>query len=249
MAHGLGWGRRHLRWGLPLGVGIPFGLLFGYRGGFIDALISRYHRTPLLAARFLISPSRGGVPGPEPRQCMIAIGISTRPIFVRLTAASDQRQRVEVYVEAGPRPWAIPRWRIWGSISCPNIMPRRYWVQATLSIAAAIIAGSGACRSLPGQQPPAPSWGSMLNAAHAPHQRAMDGDWAGAGNFSRGAVGSTWFGAACGRARSKGASRHCRAERRQSQSLPIKAGLLRREPVHRRAFRATRWSSQWTRVA
>jgi len=39
--------------GIALGVGIPFGLLSGYRGGFIDALISRI-TDAMLACPFLI---------------------------------------------------------------------------------------------------------------------------------------------------------------------------------------------------
>ncbi len=46
----------------------------------------------------------------------------------------------------------------------PNILPALL-VQATLSIAAAIIAEAALSFLGLGQQPPAPSWGSMLNAA------------------------------------------------------------------------------------
>src|ERR1700722_5924328 len=39
--------------GIALGIGVPFGLLSGYRGGFIDALISRI-TDAMLACPFLI---------------------------------------------------------------------------------------------------------------------------------------------------------------------------------------------------
>ena len=57
-----------------------------------------------------------------------------------------------------------PRWRIALFHILPNIMPALL-VQATLSIAAAIIAEAALSFLGLGQQPPAPSWGSMLNAA------------------------------------------------------------------------------------
>ena len=57
-----------------------------------------------------------------------------------------------------------PRWRIALVHILPNILPALL-VQATLSIAAAIIAEAALSFLGLGQQPPAPSWGSMLNAA------------------------------------------------------------------------------------
>ena len=57
-----------------------------------------------------------------------------------------------------------PRWRIALFHILPNILPALL-VQATLSIAAAIIAEAALSFLGLGQQPPAPSWGSMLNSA------------------------------------------------------------------------------------
>ena len=61
-------------------------------------------------------------------------------------------------------PSAIRRWRIALFHILPNILPALL-VQATLSIAAAIIAEAALSFLGLGQQPPAPSWGSMLNSA------------------------------------------------------------------------------------
>lgn len=94
---------------------------------------------------------------------MIAIGISAAPIFIRLTRAQVQAVKVEDYVEAaravGNPPWRIAVWHI-----LPNIWPA-LMVQATLTIASAIIAEASLSFLGLGQQPPAPSWGSMLNTA------------------------------------------------------------------------------------
>ena len=57
-----------------------------------------------------------------------------------------------------------PHWRIALLHILPNILPALL-VQATLSVAAAIIAEAALSFLGLGQQPPAPSWGSMLNAA------------------------------------------------------------------------------------
>jgi peptide/nickel transport system permease protein len=71
--------------------------------------------------------------------------------------------KVEDYVEAA-RAVGNPAWRIAMRHILPNIMPALL-VQATLAIAAAIIAEASLSFLGLGQQPPAPSWGSMLNTA------------------------------------------------------------------------------------
>jgi peptide/nickel transport system permease protein len=71
--------------------------------------------------------------------------------------------KAEDYVEAA-RALGNPPWRIAFSHILPNILPALL-VQATLSIAAAIIAEAALSFLGLGQQPPAPSWGSMLNVA------------------------------------------------------------------------------------
>jgi peptide/nickel transport system permease protein len=94
---------------------------------------------------------------------MIAIGVTATPIFVRLTRGQVIAVKVEDYVEAA-RAIGAPRWRIALRHILPNILPQ-LMVQATLTIATAIIAEASLSFLGLGQQPPAPSWGSMLNVA------------------------------------------------------------------------------------
>jgi peptide/nickel transport system permease protein len=148
---------------IALGIGVPFGLLSGYRGGFIDALISRITDAMLACPFLILAIALAAFLGPSLRNAMIAIGISTTPIFIRLTRGQTLGVKVEDYVEAA-RAMGNPRWRIALFHILPNIMPALL-VQATLSIAAAIIAEAALSFLGLGQQPPAPSWGSMLNAA------------------------------------------------------------------------------------
>jgi peptide/nickel transport system permease protein len=149
--------------GIALFVGVPFGLLSGYRDGFVDALISRITDAMLACPFLILAIALAAFLGPSLADAMIAIGISTTPIFVRLTRAQTMNVKVEDYVEAA-RAMGNPRWRIALFHILPNIMPALL-VQATLSIAAAIIAEAALSFLGLGQQPPAPSWGSMLNAA------------------------------------------------------------------------------------
>jgi peptide/nickel transport system permease protein len=149
--------------GIALGIGVPFGLLSGYRGGFVDALISRITDAMLACPFLILAIALAAFLGPSLGNAMIAIGITTTPIFVRLTRAQTMNVKVEDYVEAA-RAMGNPRWRIALFHILPNILPALL-VQATLSIAAAIIAEAALSFLGLGQQPPAPSWGSMLNAA------------------------------------------------------------------------------------
>src|SRR3954453_8678140 len=149
--------------GIALFIGVPLGLLSGYRGGFIDVLISRITDAMLACPFLILAIALAGFFGPGLRNAMIAIGISTTTRFVRLTRGQVMSVKVEDYVEAA-RAMGNPRWRIALFHILPNIMPALL-VQATLSIAAAIIAEAALSFLGLGQQPPQPSWGSMLNAA------------------------------------------------------------------------------------
>ena len=149
--------------GIALCVGVPFGLLAGYRGGWIDALISRIADAMLACPFLILAIALAAFLGPSLGNAMIAVGISTTPIFIRLTRGQVIGVKVEDYVEAA-RAMGNPGWRIALFHILPNILPALL-VQATLSIAAAIIAEAALSFLGLGQQPPAPSWGSMLNAA------------------------------------------------------------------------------------
>jgi len=148
---------------IALSIGVPLGLIAGYIGGFVDALISRIIDAMLAIPFLILAIALAAFLGPSLGNAMIAIGISTTPIFVRLTRGQVMAVKVEDYIEAA-RAVGNPRWRIALVHILPNIMPALL-VQATLSIATAIIAEAALSFLGLGQQPPAPSWGSMLNSA------------------------------------------------------------------------------------
>lgn len=148
---------------IALAIGVPLGLLAGYRGGFIDALLSRMTDAMLACPFIILAIALAAFLGPSLGNAMIAIGITTTPVFVRLTRGQVMAVKVEEYIEAA-RAVGNPRWRIAIVHILPNILPALL-VQATLSIAAAIIAEAALSFLGLGQQPPYPSWGSMLNSA------------------------------------------------------------------------------------
>jgi len=148
---------------ISLSIGVPVGLLAGYAGGKTDLLISRL-TDALLACPFLIlAIALAAFLGPSLTNAMIAIGISATPVFIRLTRGQTLAVKAEDFVLAA-RAVGNPPWRIAIRHVLPNVAPALI-VQATLAIAAAVIAEASLSFLGLGQQPPAPSWGSMLNTA------------------------------------------------------------------------------------
>jgi len=148
---------------IALALGVPIGLVAGYVGGFTDGLISRVVDAMLACPFLILAIALAAFLGPSLTNAMIAIGISATPIFVRLTRAQVLAVKVEDYVEAA-RAVGNSHWRIALRHVLPNVLPPLI-VQATLATAAAIIAEASLSFLGLGQQPPAPSWGSMLNTA------------------------------------------------------------------------------------
>jgi peptide/nickel transport system permease protein len=149
--------------GIALGIGVPLGLLAGYAGGWIDAVLSRLVDAMLAVPFLILAITLAAFLGPSLGNAMIAIGVTATPIFVRLTRGQTLAAKVEDYVEAA-RAVGNPHWRIALRHVLPNIVPPLL-VQASLAVAAAIIAEAALSFLGLGQQPPAPSWGSMLNSA------------------------------------------------------------------------------------
>jgi peptide/nickel transport system permease protein len=148
---------------ISLALGVPIGLLAGYVGRWIDGLLMRITDAMLACPFLILAIALAAFLGPNLTNAMIAIGVSAMPAFIRLTRAQVMAAKVEDYVEAA-RAVGNPHFRIVLRHILPNIVAP-VMVQATLAIAAAIIAEASLSFLGLGQQPPAPSWGSMLNTA------------------------------------------------------------------------------------
>jgi peptide/nickel transport system permease protein len=144
-------------------VGVPIGLLGGFAGGKTDMIIGRLVDAMLASPFLILAIALAAFLGPSLQNAMIAIGITATPIFVRISRAATLDATSNEYVEAA-RALGNPPWRVAVRHVLPNIIPP-IMVQATLAIAGAIIAEASLSFLGLGQQPPAPSWGSMLNAA------------------------------------------------------------------------------------
>jgi peptide/nickel transport system permease protein len=150
---------------IAMAVGVPFGTVSGYFGGAVDAVMMRITDGLLSIPALILAIALAAFLGPSLGNAMLAIGIAAAPIFMRLTRGQVVALRQEQFVEAA-RTMGFSRPRIMFVHILPNVVPVLV-VQATLSMAAAIIAEAGLSFLGLGQQPPDPSWGASLNAARS----------------------------------------------------------------------------------
>ena len=148
---------------IALVASIPLGLLSGCTGGWLDGLIMRITDAMLAIPFLVVAIALAAFLGPSLTNAMIAIGIAALPTFLRLARGTALAITTEEYIESA-RSLGCSRVRIAVRHVLPNIVPPLL-IQSSLTAAAAIIAEASLSFLGLGQQPPAPSWGSMLNAA------------------------------------------------------------------------------------
>ena len=144
-------------------IGLPLGLIAGYFSGPVDMAISRL-ADALLACPFLVlAIALAAFLGPSLENAMIAIGISAMPIFIRVARAQTLIVCTEDYIAAA-RSQGLGHVAILTGQVLPNVLAPIV-VQATLTMAIAVLAEASLAFLGLGQLPPAPSWGSMLDVA------------------------------------------------------------------------------------
>jgi len=164
--------------GIGAGLGVPLGMIAAWRGGWVDEAIMRAgdfaFAFPALLSAIMIT----AIAGPGAINAIIAIGIFNIPVFARLTRAAALERIGLDYVLAARLAGKTPV-RIAIEHVLPNIAAVLI-VQGTIQLALAILAEAGLSYLGLGAQPPAPSWGKMLNDAQtliflAPHLALFPG--------------------------------------------------------------------------
>ncbi len=153
-------------------VGVVLGIVSGYYGGKVDTIIMRTMDVLLAFPGILLALAIVSVLGGSLFNVIIAVAISSVPVFARIVRGSTLETRKLEYVDAiralGASDFRIIFKHILPNVSSPII------VQATLSIATAILSASGLSFLGLGAQPPTPEWGAMLSDGrnylfNAPH--------------------------------------------------------------------------------
>ncbi|HSF06220.1 MAG TPA: ABC transporter permease [Methylomirabilota bacterium] len=148
---------------LAMLAGVPLGLLSGFYRGALDQLIMRLTDAWLSFPFLILAIGLVTILGPSLTNATLAIALGATPTFVRLTRGLVLAVREEDYVQ-GARALGAGDVRLMAQHIIPNIFSV-ILVQATVSIPTAIIAEAILSFLGLGVQPPAPSWGTMLNTA------------------------------------------------------------------------------------
>lgn len=148
---------------MSLVIGLPLGVISGYFGGWIDNVLMRLVDTLLAFPALLLALTISAVLGPNLTNTIIAIGIAFTPYLARIIRGEALRVAQMPYVEAARSAGTTDTMMILRHV-LPNIMPPII-VQATISLAFAILAEAGLSFLGLGTQPPDASWGLMIQAS------------------------------------------------------------------------------------
>lgn len=151
--------------GLGAGVGISTGLLAGYLGGTLETAFMRVYDALLAFPTILLGIGVVAVLGSGPLNVAYAIAIAQTPNFARLTRSCVLSEREREYVTAARCLGAGDRRIMWLHV-LPNCLAPLL-VQLSLAMGIAVLAEAGLSFLGLGTQPPAPSWGAMLNESRA----------------------------------------------------------------------------------
>jgi peptide/nickel transport system permease protein len=145
---------------IAVGIGAPIGLVSGFYGGRLDALLMRVIDVLLAFPGILLALAIVSVLTPGLGNVMIAVGLAAVPTYARLVRASVLSAREQVYVEAaraiGGRDRTILTRYILPNVVAPLI------VTATLGLGTAILSAAALSFLGLGSQPPTAEWGRML---------------------------------------------------------------------------------------
>ncbi len=149
--------------GIAMAVGVPVGVLSGYYGGWADLLIMRWIDIMLAFPYILLALAIVATIGPNLRNAMIAIGISSVPGWVRLVRGNVLSAARNDYVSAAQALGATDR-RVMFVHVLPNTISSVV-VLATLQFPTAVLAAAALSFVGLGAQPPSPEWGALLIGA------------------------------------------------------------------------------------
>ena len=155
---------------LAMVTGGLLGLLAGYAGGRIDGLVMRVMDAVLSFPPLVLALALGAVLGAGLTGVVIALGVVYTPTFARLMRGQVLTITARDYVEAA-RALGAPGWRVAWHHVLPNAAAPIV-IQASLSVAFAILAEASLSFLGLGIQPPGASWGSMINAGRGYLQQA-----------------------------------------------------------------------------
>jgi ABC-type dipeptide/oligopeptide/nickel transport system permease subunit len=143
-------------------IGTLLGLISGYRGGLWDTVIQRVNDILLAFPTILLAIALVAFLGQGVHSLVIAIAVSSMPVYVRLVRASVLQVVTEDYVVAA-KMLGLSEWSIMVKHILPNVMAP-VLVQLSYHMGLAILIASALGFLGLGVPPPSPEWGAMIGS-------------------------------------------------------------------------------------
>jgi ABC-type dipeptide/oligopeptide/nickel transport system permease subunit len=145
---------------LAVAIGVTTGLVAGYFGGWIDAIVTAFVNIMLSVPYLVLVIVIAAIFGRSLLNVILIFGVTSSPVFVRLTRGEVLRLKNEEYVQS-----AYSLGAGWGRIVMRHILPNMFgslMTLATFEISAMIFYESGLSFLGLSVPPEVPSWGNML---------------------------------------------------------------------------------------
>lgn len=168
-------------------LGASLGLFLGYRGGWVDEVISRALDSLLAIPALLLAMVMLGTIGPSPVGIIIVIVLLYLPIVARVIRSAALNARASGYVEAARLRGESTAYILFREI-LPAALPALA-VEAALRFSYAIFLTASLGFLGLGVQPPSPDWGRMVNEAREGFARAPWALWFPAGAIAALVIG------------------------------------------------------------
>ncbi|WP_037085710.1 ABC transporter permease [Neorhizobium vignae] len=144
-------------------IGVPLGIIAGYRGGWVRAVIMRITELFLAVPGLALALAIVAALGPGITNCVVALSLVWWPGYVRLVEAKTLSVKEELFVESARSIGAKTPWILWHHI-LPNCMSPII-VKMSMDMGMAILSAASLGFIGLGAQPPAPEWGAMISVA------------------------------------------------------------------------------------
>ncbi len=149
--------------GVSVLIGVPTGLLAGYRKGLLDASLSRIFDGLMSIPGLILALTIVAVLGPGLTNAMAAVGLIFAPQFFRVTRAATQEVMGETHIESSISIGCKPTRVVFKHV-LPNVVPA-ILVQVSVALGVAVSAEASLSFLGLGVEAPTASWGSMLSTA------------------------------------------------------------------------------------
>lgn len=163
---------------LGMAAGSSLGILAGYRGGWVDAIVSRCLDVVFAFPGLVLALTVASYLGPSLRNVMFAIAFYTVPAYARVARSATLRVREQNFVRAAEM-FGASGTRIGVRHILPNVLSL-VLTYAFVLIGVAMVIEAGLSFLGLGVPPPQPSWGQLIamgkqDISDAPHVALVPG--------------------------------------------------------------------------